>query len=196
MKLSEYLEWRVMAQGPRSLTKAEAELAKVPFPLVPGWPAMCADNELSPRTVAEMKVAFYARMLALAKSDVELIVKVAADARPALVTKRMPIVVAYADKEEARALGARWDNDARTWYVPMGQPLERFAKWLPKDELAKPAPERVDSYVGKTVVGSGYIELQHDCNPFEECPVCRPILDASGWNKRRQELSSVIAGLS
>lgn len=34
-------------------------------------------------------------------------------------------------KDEAKALGARWDPDARSWYVPAGRDATPFARWLP-----------------------------------------------------------------
>jgi len=34
-------------------------------------------------------------------------------------------------KDEAKALGARWDPAARSWYVPAGRDTTPFARWLP-----------------------------------------------------------------
>jgi len=45
--------------------------------------------------------------------------------------ERLILNVPYAEKDEAKALGARWDPTAHTWYVPPGLPPERFARWLP-----------------------------------------------------------------
>lgn len=39
--------------------------------------------------------------------------------------------VPYAQKDEAKALGARWDNSQRKWYVPAGIAVESFSRWLP-----------------------------------------------------------------
>lgn len=41
--------------------------------------------------------------------------------------------VPFRDKAEAKAKGARWDSEARKWFVPMGRDLEPFATWLPVD---------------------------------------------------------------
>ena len=94
--------------------------------------------------------------------------------------------VPYAEKDEAKALGARWNKDRKMWYVPDGQAAEPFERWLSgnsADEAyaAGPAPGRVDSYGGKPVVGQHYLALEHDCNPFESCPMCHPLLEKSGW---------------
>ena len=36
----------------------------------------------------------------------------------------------YAEKNECKALGARWDADRKKWYVPAGQDLTPFTRWL------------------------------------------------------------------
>ena len=36
----------------------------------------------------------------------------------------------YDDKEECKALGGRWDGDAKKWYVPAGKDADLFSKWL------------------------------------------------------------------
>jgi len=41
------------------------------------------------------------------------------------------LTVPFKEKDSAKALGARWDADARRWYVPAGQDLVPFAAWLP-----------------------------------------------------------------
>lgn len=47
---------------------------------------------------------------------------------------RIDLTVPYARKEEAKALGARWDPRQRIWYVPAGTDLTGFdAGWLPKE---------------------------------------------------------------
>ena len=41
----------------------------------------------------------------------------------------------YADKDEAKELGARWDNAKRQWFVPDGVDINLFEKWWPKKWL-------------------------------------------------------------
>jgi len=41
--------------------------------------------------------------------------------------------VPFKQKDEAKAKGARWDGEARKWFVPVGRDLEPFANWLPVD---------------------------------------------------------------
>lgn len=39
--------------------------------------------------------------------------------------------VPFKEKDEAKALGARWDAGAKKWYVPEGKDLAPFNAWLP-----------------------------------------------------------------
>lgn len=45
---------------------------------------------------------------------------------------RVDLNVPYAQKDEAKKLGARWDRDGRVWYVPDGVDPKPFARWLPR----------------------------------------------------------------
>jgi putative DNA primase/helicase len=38
--------------------------------------------------------------------------------------------VPFPDKEQVKALGARWDRHARSWYVPDDLDVEPFIHWL------------------------------------------------------------------
>ena len=44
---------------------------------------------------------------------------------------RIDLSVPFADKDEVQRLGARWDRDARTWFVPESCDPSAFARWLP-----------------------------------------------------------------
>jgi hypothetical protein len=59
--------------------------------------------------------------------------------------------VPYAEKDQAKALGARWDAPARSWYVPAGRDLAPFARWLPTEpavDLDAPGPRLAVWVVG------------------------------------------------
>ncbi len=44
--------------------------------------------------------------------------------------KGLLIDVPFAEKDAAKALGARWNPDAKKWYIPEGVEKEKFAKWI------------------------------------------------------------------
>lgn len=103
--------------------------------------------------------------------------------------------VPYAQKDAAKSMGARWDCAGKTWYVPPGVLATSFERWMPTVEArkkstpkkpAKKSRPRVDSYIGKTITGAHYFSHDHDCNPFEDCEACRPVLESSGWAEARR----------
>lgn len=53
---------------------------------------------------------------------------------------RTELDVPFSHKEEAKALGAKWDRTKKIWYVPSGVNPEPFAEWLPV--LTDPTPLR------------------------------------------------------
>lgn len=48
--------------------------------------------------------------------------------RPNVIYLQVP----YTEKENAKALGARWDPQEKLWFIPNGIELEQFSKWLPE----------------------------------------------------------------
>ncbi len=40
------------------------------------------------------------------------------------------IEVPFAEKDEAKALGARWNAEIKKWYIPQGVDELKFKKWL------------------------------------------------------------------
>lgn len=45
------------------------------------------------------------------------------------------LVVPFAEKDEAKALGARWDPKHRAWFVRWPTDATKFSKWLPMNEV-------------------------------------------------------------
>ena len=45
--------------------------------------------------------------------------------------ERTYLAVPYAEKDDAKQLGAKWDRAEKAWYVPDGVGLEAFTPWLP-----------------------------------------------------------------
>lgn len=42
--------------------------------------------------------------------------------------------VPFAEKDQAKTLGARWDPNRKKWYVPSGVELNLFARWELTDD--------------------------------------------------------------
>ena len=46
---------------------------------------------------------------------------------------RIDLTVPFAEKDEAKRLGARWDGERKVWYVPDGIDATAFGRWLPSE---------------------------------------------------------------
>ena len=112
------------------------------------------------------------------------------------------LTVPYAEKDAAKALGARWNPTRKRWYVPDGVATDPFAKWLdggldgaPGAEAPSAKPGRIDSYQGKTVVGLNYVELAHDCDPMQACASCTERLAGTPWAQAQAGLRSLVGAM-
>lgn len=101
--------------------------------------------------------------------------------------------VPYAEKDQARELGARWNPTRKRWYVPNGVALEPFERWLAKE--GEPASGRTDARAAKLVMGARYVEIDHACNPFEPCAQCAPVLAQSGWAAAHEDVLKALQAL-
>lgn len=50
----------------------------------------------------------------------------------------------FEEKDEAKALGARWDANARSWYYVNAKDADKFKKWLPEEDAASKLPDLSD----------------------------------------------------
>jgi conjugative relaxase-like TrwC/TraI family protein len=53
--------------------------------------------------------------------------------------KRQYLAVPYAEREEAKAAGAKWDGREKLWYAGPAGTRQRLAQWLPENAAAAPA---------------------------------------------------------
>lgn len=91
------------------------------------------------------------------------------------------LTVPFAEKDQAKALGARWNAAQKKWYVPDGANSALFDKWHPQatagsapGSSAPKGPSMME--VGLTITGDNYLPLDHDCIPWEPCPHCDDIV--------------------
>lgn len=96
---------------------------------------------------------------------------------------RFNLKVPFAEKDQAKKLGARWDAARKIWYVEGREDVAPFSKWSPSPHDASaesvqspkgPAP-RKHSSPGRVFVGSKYVEYPRvcDCLPWDVCDKCR-----------------------
>ena len=54
--------------------------------------------------------------------------------------ERTYLAVPYAEKDQAKASGAKWDREAKSWYAPAGTDLAAFNAWIPPRDKLHIAP--------------------------------------------------------
>ncbi|TVO65770.1 DUF5710 domain-containing protein [Denitromonas ohlonensis] len=96
---------------------------------------------------------------------------------------RLNLRVPFAEKDEAKKLGARWDAARKIWYVEGKDDVTSFSRWSPTPHdastSAAPAPKRAPSKAQSTSsgvqIGSRYVESPRicDCAPWDVCDICR-----------------------
>ncbi len=90
-----------------------------------------------------------------------------------------PINVPYKERNEAKALGAKWDRTEQTWFVPKGVSLDKFAKWV-----GGPTAENNSSVVSVKEVTPKVGERQNLAVPYKD----RAEAKAAGakWDKEKK----------
>lgn len=97
---------------------------------------------------------------------------------------RHDLKVPFAEKDQAKKLGARWDPARKLWYVDDKLDLALFARWQPvPHDGAAPAtapPRSAATSRARTAGsalqrGSRFVEqsLSCACLPWEDCERCR-----------------------
>jgi hypothetical protein len=51
-----------------------------------------------------------------------------------MTRERVYLRVPFAEKEDAKRLGARWDQAVKRWFVPGDRDLTAFARWRQQSE--------------------------------------------------------------
>ena len=67
------------------------------------------------------------------------------DMPPKIATEKTWLAVPYNEKNQAKRLGARWDDKAQSWYAPAGTDLHGLERWLPEHnrDVAQSSPRSV-----------------------------------------------------
>jgi len=100
---------------------------------------------------------------------------------------RTNLKVPFAEKDDAKKLGARWDPARKLWYVENKDDMSPFERWMSGGNVAdagvalpKPSTVKNDHNPGITVVGSKYVEHPRvcDCLPWHDCDACRTFTES------------------
>jgi hypothetical protein len=96
-----------------------------------------------------------------------------------MANSKIYLQVPYAQKDAAKALGARWDATRKKWYVPADKDMTPFAKWQPEtvaQELSATAASRFSAQAtapkSRTATGAITYSTSKDFVPYsgEEPP--------------------------
>ena len=106
---------------------------------------------------------------------------------------RVNLKVPFAEKDEAKKLGARWDAARKIWYVENKPDMAPFARWAPSPHDSSAGDEPVQKsaapvkkqqavfgyhevFHALVIVGSAYVEQARvcDCLPWDVCARCAP----------------------
>ncbi|MFB7000853.1 MULTISPECIES: DUF5710 domain-containing protein [Streptomyces] len=53
------------------------------------------------------------------------------DYEPRPAPHRVNLRVSFKDKDQVKALGAKWDSTLKTWYIAADMDMLKFRRWLP-----------------------------------------------------------------
>ena len=92
--------------------------------------------------------------------------------------------VPYAEKDEAKRLGARWDPARKVWYIENVADTTPFSRWMPSagtDSLPDAGAKERAVPANQTRAGNGLITGSNyapqarvcDCLPWDVCDRCR-----------------------
>ena len=103
---------------------------------------------------------------------------------------RTELDVPFLHKDEAKALGAKWDRTKKIWYVPDGVNPEPFAAWLPGVDRSDPSAPYIYLVLGKrecwkcheqtTVAAFGIPYWAAEDSGSKAAPSAAPAMDDAG----------------
>jgi hypothetical protein len=82
---------------------------------------------------------------------------------------RQYLRVPYAEKDEAKRLGAKWDNQTKSWFIPEGKDSLSFEKWIPQIEQSP--------YVEPNIRAKGFYLVESK----EQCWKCHKVTKVFGF---------------
>jgi len=83
---------------------------------------------------------------------------------------RINLSCPYAEKDEAKALGAKWDADRKVWYIQGVEDLTPFSRWIPLlGRMAQDMKPKKDVNRKPRITGTYRPSCACDVLPWEDC---------------------------
>ena len=79
-----------------------------------------------------------------------------------IATTNMNLKVPFNEKDQAKSLGARWNAEAKLWYVPQGIDTAPFEKWLSSSPNAASTQSAAKPVVKSTAQANAGTSTQFD----------------------------------
>jgi antirestriction protein ArdC/phage/plasmid primase-like uncharacterized protein len=105
--------------------------------------------------------------------------------------ERVDLLVDYSQRAQAKAAGARWDKDRRTWFAPVGADLSKMQQWLPKAKAPKQegkvqekAQEKVQVKGQEKAQGEVFAERTDLAVPYKEKGQAKKF--GARWDRKKQ----------
>ena len=89
-----------------------------------------------------------------------------------IATTNINLKVPFNEKDQAKSLGARWNAEAKLWYVPQGVDAAPFEKWLssaPSPAL-NTAPNMVPSEAAAKPAAKPMVKSMSQASAGEKAP--------------------------
>lgn len=91
---------------------------------------------------------------------------------------RTNLQVPFAEKDQAKQLGARWDAGRKVWFVENKSDMTPFARWMTAQAAGATSAASTankQQSTGKFIVGSAYVERPRicECLPWTVCEKCQ-----------------------
>ncbi|EGI6181602.1 DUF1738 domain-containing protein [Salmonella enterica subsp. houtenae serovar 51:z4,z23:-] len=90
--------------------------------------------------------------------------------------ERQELAVPYKDRAEAKAAGAKWDKEKKTWYAEAGADMEKLAKWKPENVKVEQSPAMTLQEEVETALKNVGCILDADTDRGQK----HPIMDGEG----------------
>lgn len=75
-------------------------------------------------------------------------------------TSNIPLNVPFKEKDEAKSHGARWNPDAKHWYIPAGVEEAPFEKWLDGAPSEMVQPQQAQPHIASQAPSHGSVQTK------------------------------------
>ena len=83
-----------------------------------------------------------------------------------MANSKIYLNVSYAEKDDVKILGARWDPAKKKWYAPIGMDIELFSKWQIESSVSVSKVNKVELGTVTYAKDKGFIAYSGNLPPW------------------------------